>query len=82
MSIRSGAERAGSTGLARSARGAPWGRRLGGTTVCRCARCGYTQPHPRGVPCGSFSCPACGKRLHGEHCGGRAKVAGSRKEGE
>jgi hypothetical protein len=82
VSIRSVAERAGSTGLARSARGSPWGRRLGATMVCRCARCGYARPHMRGVPCSSFGCPTCGKRLHGEHCGGRAKVADSRKEGE
>jgi len=69
MSTRSGADRAGSSGLVRSARGSPWGRRLSGTTVCRCARCGYARPHMRGVPCSSFSCPNCGKRLHGEHCG-------------
>jgi len=75
MSTRSGAERAGSSGLARR-RGSPWGRGLGGTTVCRCARCGYAELHPRGVPCSSFSCPNCGKRLHGEHCGsGSVKVA-------
>jgi hypothetical protein len=69
MSARSGVGRAGSSGPARGVRGSPWGRRLGGTTVCRCARCGHTELHPRGVPCSSFSCPTCRKRLHGEHCG-------------
>jgi len=71
MSTKSGAERAGSSGLARGGRGSPWGRALGGTMVCRCGRCGRTQAHMRGVPCSSFTCPSCGKRLHGEHCGGR-----------
>ena len=75
MPTRSGDERAGSSGLARGARGSPWGRRLGGTTVCRCARCGCAEPRPRGVPCSSFSCPKCGKRLYGEHCGSQRQGA-------
>jgi hypothetical protein len=71
MSTKSGADRDSSSGLVRGARGSPRGRGLGGTTVCRCARCGHTELHPLGVPCSSFSCPNCGKRLHGEHCGSR-----------
>jgi hypothetical protein len=66
MSIRGGAGRGDQV---RGARGSPWGRGLGGSIVCRCAGCGYEQPHRRGVPCSSFTCPKCGKRLHGEHCG-------------
>jgi hypothetical protein len=70
MSIRGGSGRgAGPVGRAGGARGSPGGRGLGGSMVCRCKGCGYSQPHRRGVPCSSFTCPKCGKRLHGEHCG-------------
>jgi hypothetical protein len=55
--------------ILRGTRGAPLGRGLGGSMICRCKGCGYSQPHRRGVPCSSFTCPKCGKRLHGEHCG-------------
>jgi len=48
------------------------GRGLGGTAICRCLRCGHSQPHERGVPCTSLSCPNCGKRMVGERCGQRA----------
>jgi hypothetical protein len=70
MSVRGQAgQRRDPAGRAAGARGFPWGRRLGGSMVCRCKGCGYSQPHRRGVPCSSFTCPRCGKRLHGEHCG-------------
>jgi hypothetical protein len=69
MSIRGGArQRRDPAGRAGGARGFPWGRGLGGSVVCRCPKCGHTEPHRRGVPCTSFSCPKCGTRLRGEHC--------------
>jgi hypothetical protein len=70
MSIRGGGgqgEGASSRGV--GARGSPWGRGLGGSTVCRCPKCGHTEPHRSGVPCTSFSCPECGARLRGGRCG-------------
>jgi hypothetical protein len=70
MSIRRGSGQGrGISGGSRQGRGSPLGRGLGGSLICRCKGCGYTQPHRRGVPCSSFTCPKCGKRLHGEHCG-------------
>lgn len=69
MSIRGGGgqgEVASSRG--RRARGSPWGRGLGGSTVCRCPKCGHTESHAQGVPCTSFSCPKCGVRLRGARC--------------
>jgi hypothetical protein len=70
MPISGGAGQGGGlVGRSRGERGSPFGRRLGGSLICRCKGCGYTQPHRRGVPCSSFTCPKCGKRLHGEHCG-------------
>ncbi|MBC7231514.1 MAG: hypothetical protein H5T74_14130 [Actinobacteria bacterium] len=44
------------------------GRGLGGTKVCRCPRCGYTEPHTRGIPCFTRSCPKCGARMAGANC--------------
>ena len=55
--------------IRKGTRGAPLGRGTGGTMVCRCPKCGHTELHRKGVPCSSFTCPKCGKRLHGEHCG-------------
>jgi hypothetical protein len=42
---------------------------LGGSVICRCPKCGYTEPHKRGVPCTSRSCPRCGAGMRGERCG-------------
>jgi len=44
------------------------GRGLGGSITCRCPQCGHTQPHKRGVPCTSLSCPKCGAQMRGERC--------------
>lgn len=69
MSIRGvPGQRGGAAGRAGGARGFPRGRGLGGFMVCRCPKCGHTEPHRRGVPCSSFSCPKCGTRLRGELC--------------
>jgi hypothetical protein len=46
----------------------PFGGGGGGTTVCRCAKCGYTQAHTRGVPCANLRCPRCGTSLRGQQC--------------
>jgi len=54
--------------IRKGTRGAPGGRGLGGSMVCRCPKCGHTEPHRSGVPCTSFSCPECGARLRGERC--------------
>ena len=70
MSIRGDASQgSGLVGRSRGARGSPWGRGLGGSIVCRCPKCGHTEPHRSGVPCTSFSCPECGARLRGGRCG-------------
>jgi hypothetical protein len=70
MSVHDGAGEVGGVSRRKgTARGSPWGRGLGGSMVCRCPKCGHTEPHRSGVPCSSFTCPKCGKRLHGEHCG-------------
>jgi H+/Na+-translocating ferredoxin:NAD+ oxidoreductase subunit B len=53
-------------------RGVGRSRGSGGTTICRCLRCGYSQPHERGIPCTSLSCPNCGKTMVGEHCAQKA----------
>jgi hypothetical protein len=30
---------------------------------CVCAKCGYREPHERGVPCTQKQCPQCGSTL-------------------
>jgi hypothetical protein len=60
--------------------GVSGGRGIGGidgTVVCRCPKCGQTEPHGRGVPCTSVRCPRCGARMRGERC---ASDAASRAE--
>jgi len=44
------------------------GRGLGGSSVCRCPKCGYTMPHTKGVPCSAIECPRCSTPMRGEHC--------------
>jgi len=39
-----------------------------GTDICRCPRCGYSEPHMRGTPCSTRTCPKCGTPLRGERC--------------
>jgi hypothetical protein len=69
MPIQRGAgQGSGLVGRQRAARGSPWGRDLGGSMVCRCPKCGHTEPHTQGVPCNSFFCPKCGARLRGARC--------------
>jgi len=45
------------------------GRGLGGSMVCRCPKCGHSEPHKRGIPCFARSCPKCGTRMVGANCG-------------
>ena len=44
------------------------GRRQGdfGADVCVCPKCGYKEPHVKGVPCYSKVCPRCEARLEGQ----------------
>ena len=44
------------------------GKRQGGTQECTCPKCGYTQPHTRGIPCTEVMCPKCGVPLKGTFC--------------
>lgn len=41
-------------------RGYGGGSGQGPAGMCRCANCGYTNPHQLGVPCYSRKCPKCG----------------------
>jgi predicted DNA-binding protein (UPF0251 family) len=46
------------TGAGRGRMGGP---KAGGPTgSCKCAKCGYTRTHLRGVPCNKIKCPKCG----------------------
>ncbi len=44
------------------------GRGLGGSSVCRCPKCGYSMPHTKGVPCSAIQCPKCSTPMRGENC--------------
>ena len=37
----------------------------GGASTCVCPSCGYSEPHDRGTPCTSKTCPECGASLQG-----------------
>ncbi|MBN2026647.1 MAG: hypothetical protein JW854_07820 [Actinobacteria bacterium] len=60
--------RRGGSGAGRGAGRPAGGRGLGGSTQCSCPKCGYTEPHTRGVPCSNKSCPKCGTRMVGARC--------------
>ncbi len=47
-------------------RGRGGGRHQGGSSICKCPKCGYTMPHQRGIPCTEFKCPKCGTPMLGE----------------
>jgi len=38
----------------------------GGASICICPKCGYEQPHVRGVPCIQMKCPKCGTSMIGK----------------
>lgn len=44
------------------------GRRQGGSGECTCPKCGYKEPHTRGVPCTQKMCPKCGTPMKGIFC--------------
>lgn len=44
------------------------GKGLGGSKECKCPKCGYTEPHTRGIPCTKKVCPKCGTPLRGALC--------------
>ena len=46
----------------------PRPRGLGGSSECICPKCGYKEPHKRGVPCSTISCPKCNAPLKGQFC--------------
>ena len=56
----------GSSGMPGAGRGPMQGTY--GSEVCRCPRCGYSEPHVRGTPCSTRNCPKCGVPLRGERC--------------
>jgi len=41
--------------------GGPVAGGLGG--MCKCPKCGYTEPHERATPCSKKLCPKCGTRM-------------------
>jgi len=43
-------------------------RGAGGTTECVCPKCGYKEPHVRGIPCSQKECPKCGTPMRGAFC--------------
>ena len=45
------------------------GRRgVGGVSVCVCPKCGYSEPHVRGIPCTEKNCPKCDTLMRGDYC--------------
>lgn len=50
-------------GRGRGAEGTPLG-----SEVCTCSKCGYQEPHNRGIPCVERKCPKCGAKMTGEYC--------------
>ncbi|MFW6114099.1 MAG: hypothetical protein ACOC78_04160 [Actinomycetota bacterium] len=60
--------RRGGSGSGRGAGRPAGGRGLGGSRICTCPSCGYSEPHTRGVPCFSKPCPKCGTRMTGARC--------------
>lgn len=38
----------------------------GGPSTCICPRCGYEEPHTRGIPCSQVKCPKCGIPMVGK----------------
>ena len=43
------------------------GRPLG-SEICTCSKCGYQEPHNRGIPCVKRKCPKCDAKMVGEFC--------------
>jgi len=41
---------------------------LDGTQECTCHKCGYKEPHKRGIPCVEKKCPKCNTPMKGEYC--------------
>jgi rubrerythrin len=60
--------RRGGTGAGRGAGRPAGGRGLGGSAQCSCPKCGYSEPHTRGIPCSDKQCPKCGTRMVGARC--------------
>ncbi len=44
------------------------GRGQGGSKECTCPKCGYKEPHTRGIPCSEKKCPKCGTPMKGVFC--------------
>jgi len=38
----------------------------GGSATCKCTKCGFEQPHERGMPCNEIKCPKCGSPMIGQ----------------
>ena len=57
-------------GRGRGRRGIRGAKRLGlgGTTECVCPKCGYKEPHTRGIPCSEAKCPNCKTPMRGAFC--------------
>ncbi len=43
-------------------------QRLGGTAECECPKCGYKEPHIRGIPCSQTKCPKCDTPMQRAFC--------------
>jgi uncharacterized protein len=50
-------------GLGIGPRGRMGGVRAGPGGVCKCLKCGYTEPQVRGQPCTAKKCPKCGDSM-------------------
>lgn len=44
------------------------GKGLGGSDECTCPKCGYKEPHTRGIPCTEKMCPKCKTPMNGVYC--------------
>ena len=57
-------------------------RGAGGVATCVCPKCGYKQPHVRGIPCSESACPECGASMRGDYCMTDTAATSSKKEKE
>lgn len=56
------------TGVRQGRGRANGGKSLGGSSECTCPKCGYKEPHNRGIPCTERTCPKCETPMKGAFC--------------